>query len=119
VDKGLSVQGYKDDVDFLTGIIRQEVKVEMREQANRLAAMLYKVGVIAASNYFMDVKMLADVINPSMQDDFKDIHSNARKQGIEYMNQKVRDVLSFLEDDEEIEATVNKIKTNWFGDSGF
>ena len=66
VDKGLSVQGYKADIDFLTGIIRQEVKAAMGLQANRLAAMMYKIGVLAASNYFMNVQMMSDVINPSM-----------------------------------------------------
>jgi hypothetical protein len=116
VDKGLSVQGYRDDTDFLTGIIRQEIKAEMGKQANRLAAMMYKIGVIAAANYFMDVQMLSDVINPSMQADFKDIHSNAQKQGREYMNQKVMDALSFLEDADEVEAVAAQIKKNWFDD---
>jgi len=116
VDKGLSVQGYKDDISFLSGIIRQEVKVEMAAQANRLAAMMYKIGVIASANYFMDVQMLSDVINPSMQDDFKDINTKARRIGMDYMNMKVKDVLEFLEDEEEIAATLTKIKKNWFDD---
>ena len=114
VDKGLSVQGYKDDVDFLAGIIRQVVSAEMGKQANRLAAMLYKIGVVASANYFMDVKLMADVISPSLQADFKDIHSNAQKQGREYMNQKVMDVLAFLEDPDEVEAVAAKIRKNWF-----
>ena len=116
VDKGLSVQGYKDDVDFLVSIIRQEVKVEMRAQANRLAAMMYKIGVIAAANYFMDVQMMSDVINPSMQADFKDIHSNAQKQGREYMNLKIKDALELLDDPDEVEAVAEKIRKNWFGE---
>ena len=114
VDKGLSVQGYKDDISFLSGIIRQEVKAEMGVQANRLAAMMYKIGVLAASNYFMNVQMMSDVINPSMQADFKDINAKARRVGMDYMNMKVKDVLTLLEDDEEIAATTEKIKQNWF-----
>jgi hypothetical protein len=117
VDKGLSVQGYRDDVDFLSGIIRQEVKAEMRAQANRLAAMLYKVGVLSASNYFMNVQMMADVINPSMQDTFQSIHEKSRRVGMDYMNMKVKDVLEFLEDEEEIAATMARIKKNWFDES--
>ena len=69
-----------------------------------------------AANYFIDVKLMADIINPSMQDDFKDIHAKARKQGMEYMNQTVKDVLEFLEGEEEIAQTVAKIKENWFDD---
>ena len=78
VDSYMSIQANKDDIDFITGIIRQEVKAETGKQANRLAAMLFKVGIITSSNYFLSVKMLSDVISPSMQEDFKDINSNAR-----------------------------------------
>jgi spore coat polysaccharide biosynthesis protein SpsF (cytidylyltransferase family) len=116
VDKGLSVQGYKDDISFLTDIIRQVVGAEMGKQANRLAAMMYKIGVLSASNYFMNVQMLSDVINPSMQDDFKSIQERTRRLGMDYMNMKVKDVLEFLEDEEEIADTLAKIKRNWFDD---
>jgi hypothetical protein len=33
---------------------------------------------------------------------------------MDYMNMKVKDVLEFLEDDEEIAAMLAKIKKNWF-----
>ena len=116
VDKGLSVQGYKDDISFLADIIRQVVSAEMGKQANRLAAMMYKIGVLSASNYFMNVQMLSDVINPSLQDDFKSIQEKTRRVGMDYMNMKVRDVLTFLEDEDEIADTLTKIKKNWFED---
>jgi len=115
IDKGLSVESYQENIDFLSGIIRQEVKVEMRAQANRLAAMLFKVGIITSANYFLAVKTLSDVISPSMQEDFKDINSNARKLGIDYMKQSGVGVVEFLEDDDAVEAAVGKIKTDFSG----
>ena len=114
IDKYLSIQANKDDIDFISGIIRQEVKAEIGKQANRLAAMLFKVGIITSGNYFLAVKMLADVISPSMQEDFKDINSNARKLGIDYMKQSGVGVVEFLEDDEAVAAAVGKIKTDFF-----
>ena len=113
VDKYLSIQANKDDIDFISGIIRQEVKAEIGKQANRLAAMLFKVGIITSGNYFLAVKMLSDVISPSMQEDFKDINSNARKLGIDYMKQSGVGVVEFLEDDEAVEAAVGKVKTDF------
>jgi hypothetical protein len=110
VDQYLSIQANKDDIDFISGIIRQEVKAEIGKQANRLAAMLFKVGIITSSNYFLSVKMLADVISPSLQEDFKDINSNARKLGIDYMKQSGVGVVEFLEDNEAVEHAVWKIK---------
>jgi hypothetical protein len=111
IDSYLSIQANKDDIDFISGIIRQEVKAEIGKQANRLAAMLFKVGIITSGNYFLAVKMLSDVISPSMQEDFKDINSNARKLGIDYMKQSGVGAVEFLEDDEAVEAAAGKIKS--------
>ena len=57
--------------------------------------------------------MLSDVISPSMQEDFKDINSNARKLGIDYMKQSGAGVVEFLEDDEAVDYAVGKVKTNF------
>jgi hypothetical protein len=110
VNKGLSVTGYEDNIELISGIIRQVVSAEIGRQANRLAAMLFKVGIITSSNYFLAVKMLSDVISPSLQEDFKDINSNARKLGIDYMKQSGVGVVEFLEDDEAVNRAVNRIK---------
>lgn len=115
VNKGLSVKGYEEDVEYLTGIIRQVVSAEISRQANRLAAMLFKVGAITSSNYFLSVKMLSDVISPSLQEDFKDINSNARKLGIDYMKQSGVGVVEFLEDEDAVERAVGKVKTDFSG----
>ena len=45
VYKGLEVQGYRDDLDFITGIIRQEVSAAMGMQAHRLRQIMFKIGV--------------------------------------------------------------------------
>jgi hypothetical protein len=113
VDGYMSIQANKDDIDFITGIIRQEVKAETGKQANRLAAMLFKIGIITSANYFLAVKMLSDVISPSMQEDFKDINSNARKLGIDYMKQNGVGVVEFLEDADEVDEAVKKLKTDF------
>ena len=57
--------------------------------------------------------MLSDVISPSMQEDFKDINSNARKLGIDYMKQNGVNAVGFLEDDEAVLAATEKLKTDF------
>jgi len=113
INEHLNIQASRDDLEFISGIIRQVVSAEIGRQANRLAAMLFKVGIITSSNYFLSVKTLSDVISPSMQEDFKDINSNARKLGIDYMKQSGVGVVEFLEDDEAVERAVGKIKTDF------
>jgi hypothetical protein len=53
-----------------------------------------------------------NVISPSMAEDFKDINTNARKLGIDYMKQNGVGVIEFLEDADEVEAAVRKLKTD-------
>jgi predicted DNA-binding protein len=113
IENYMSIQANKDDIDYITGIIRQEIKAESSKQANRLAAMLFKVGIITSANYFLAVKILSDVISPSMQEDFKDINSNARKLGIDYMKQSGIGVVEFLEDEDAVEQAVGKVKTDF------
>jgi hypothetical protein len=50
-----------------------------------------------------------------MQEDFKDINSNARKLGIDYMKQSGVGVVEFLEDEDAVERAVGKVKTDFSG----
>jgi len=58
---------------------------------------------------------MSDVISPSMQEDFKDIHSNARRLGIDYMKQNGVGAVEFLEDGDEVESAARKLKTDFAG----
>ena len=112
IDKYMNVEQHKEDTEFITGIIRPIIKDEIGKQANRLASMLFKVGIITSSNYFLAVRTLSDVISPLMLEDFSDINANARKQGIEYMKLNGVGVVEFLEDNEAVERAAEKLKTD-------
>jgi len=113
IDKGLTVQGYKDDIDLITGLIRQTVHAEMGMTANRLEKMMFKMGIISASNYFLAVRMLSDVISPSMQEDFKDINTRARELGLEYMNMSYPAFRSLMENEEEVTEMADRIRRSF------
>jgi len=113
LDKYFDLEAQREDTDFFTGLIRPIVHEEIGKQANRLAAMLFKVGIITSSNYFLAVRTLSDVISPSMQEDFKNINANARKLGIDYMKQSGVGAVEFLEDEENVERAADKLKTDY------
>jgi len=113
IDKYMDVDSYKDDTEFIAGIVRPIVHEEIGKQANRLASMLFKVGIITSSNYFVAVRTLSDVISPSMQEDFKDINATARKLGIDYMKLNGVGVVEFLEDGKAVERAADKLKTDY------
>jgi hypothetical protein len=113
LDKYFNVELQREDTEFLAGIVQPIVKEEIGKQANRLAAMLFKVGIITAGNYFLALRTLSDLVNPSMQEDFSDISANARKLGIDYMKMNGIGVIEFLEDTEKVEQTADKLKTDF------
>jgi hypothetical protein len=71
---------------------------------------MFKIGAISSSNYFLAVRMLADVINPSMREDFKDINTNARKLGEEFMEMKYSEFRSVMESEESVEELASQIR---------
>jgi len=113
IDKYMDVDQYKDDTEFIAGIVQPIIKDEIGKQTNRLAAMLFKIGIITAGNYFLAVRTLSDVISPSMQEDFKDINANARKLGIDYMKQSGVGAVEFLEDGGAVERAASKLKSEY------
>jgi predicted DNA-binding protein len=113
LNKHMNVDLLKEDTDFLAGIVQPIVKEEIGKQANRLAAMLFKIGIISAGNYFMAVRVMSDVISPSMQEDFREISANARKLGIDYMKMNGIGVIQYMEDDEAVERATEKLKTDF------
>lgn len=113
IDKGMTIDGYKDDINLITDLIRQTVHFEMGITANRLEKMMFKMGIISASNYFLAVRMLADVISPSMQEDFKDINTNARKLGLEYMSMNYPAFRSLMENEEEVTEMADSIRRSF------
>jgi len=112
IDKYMNVDQYKEDTDFIAGVVQPIVKEEIGKQANRLAAMLFKIGIVSASGYFAAVRILSDILSPSFHEDFTEINAKARKQGIDYMKMNGVGVVEFLEDSEAVERTANKLKTD-------
>ncbi len=114
IDGYLNIQATKDDIDFISKIIRQEVKVEIEKQANRICAMIYKIGTISAANYYLSSRALTDLINPSFQVDFKDMAEHSRKLGLLYMNKGVSEINKFLLDEEAVQREIDKISNKNF-----
>ena len=113
LDRYYDIEADKENADFFTDILRPIVRDEIGKQANRLASMLFKIGVISAGNYFLAVRTLSDVISPSMMEDFKDIDANARRLGIDYMKYSGVGVIEYLEDDDKVAQAAKKLKTDW------
>lgn len=107
VEKGLCVDGYKEDIDFIAQIIRQEITAvyhvdEIRKivnhDADRLAKMLMKVGKVSGAMFFLLLKVLMSLAAEGSEDDFDRMLTEAVKLGVDYMQKKDFQINSFLED---------------------
>ncbi len=107
IDKGLSVEGHKQDIDLITDIIRQEltaiynpddIKNIVETQTNRIAKMLMKSGKLSSAEFFLMMKILMFMWNEEDNKDFDQMLKESVSLGIDYMQKKDFQVNGFLED---------------------
>lgn len=118
VEKGLNIEGHKQDVDFIAGIIRQEftsvyhiedIKAVMEQQTNRLAKMLMKSGKIDAAAFFLLVKVLMNMAHDGTEDEFDQMLNEAVTLGVDYMQKKDFQINSFLQDTDNLRRLAEKL----------
>ncbi|TCL57674.1 hypothetical protein EDD76_108209 [Kineothrix alysoides] len=107
VDKGLAIEGNREDIDFIAQMIRQEltavyhvdeIKAIVDHDADRLAKMLMKIGKINGAMFFLLLKVLMNLANEGSEDDFDQMIADSVKLGVDYMQKKDFQINSFLQD---------------------
>ncbi len=86
LERQFNTNEYEEKIDEVRQIIRDEVNLAVKSQANRLAAMLTKITVLSASGYFTAVGAVA-MLDEDLYSDFESIEQAARKIGLEYAKQ--------------------------------
>lgn len=118
IDKGLSIEGYSQNIDFIAGIIRQElmavyhiedIKAVVEQQANRIAKMHMKSGKIDAASFFLLIKVLMNVAHEGTDDQFDQMLNEAVTLGVDYMQKKDFQINSFLQDTDNLRHLADKL----------
>ncbi|MGL5434534.1 MAG: ribbon-helix-helix protein, CopG family [Lachnospiraceae bacterium] len=118
VEKGLATDGYKEDVDFIAGIIRQEflaiyhledIKAIVEQQTNRIAKMHMKSGKVDAAAFFLLIKVLMNLSADGTQDIFEQILNESVTLGVDYMQKKDFQINSFLADTDNLRRLAEKL----------
>lgn len=118
IEKGLSVDGYTQDVDFIATIIRQElmaiyhiedIKNVMEQQTNRLAKMLMKMGKMSSAEFYLMLKVLMNVAHDGTEDQFDQMLNEAITLGVDYMQKKDFQINSFLQDTDNLRGLAKKL----------
>ena len=118
IEKGLDVEGYAQNVDFIASIVRQEftsvyhiedIKAVVEQQTNRLAKMLMKSGKISAGGFFLLLRVLSLLANAGTEDDFDQMLGEAVSMGVDYMQKKDVQINSFLQDTDHLRDLSNRL----------
>lgn len=118
IEKGLTVDGYTENIDFIAGIIRQEftsvyhiedIKAVMEQQTNRLAKMLMKSGKLDGAAFFLLIKVLMNMAHAGTEDEFDQMLNEAVTLGVDYMQKKDYQINSFLQDTDNLRRLADKL----------
>ena len=111
IDKGLNIESSREDIDFITDTIRQEltsiyrledIKEILDKQTNRLAKMIMKIGKMSTGQLFLLINMFLRMIDEAEEDRFDDLLEMSIRNGINYMQKKDFQINDFLQDTENL-----------------
>lgn len=118
LEKGLAVEGYSQDVDFISTIIRQEfmamyhpsdirklVDESFDERISGFETALSKVGKLAAGQFFLLIRLLMDTQGEYAEADFLNKVEVADDLGIQFMRKSNREVNEFLRNGQSVSHT--------------
>ena len=110
IDKGLAIESYEENLDIISGVIEQELAVQIKKLGNRLAGLINRLTIISAAGYYANIAIISDLIDRNLYSSFEIIEAAARKRALAYANQKNADALAAFADDEEMKEAIKAIK---------
>lgn len=109
VEKGLAVDGYKNDIDFITEIIHRELKEVLEPQVNRIVKLLMKIGKASAGTMYSNLKLVQLVTDEDEQAYFDMVNKSLRL-GVEYMKKKDVEVDQYFGQVDEVTRDSQRLK---------
>ncbi|WP_024833858.1 DUF6364 family protein [Ruminiclostridium josui] len=109
VEKGLTVDGYKRDIDFITEIIHKELKEVLEPQINRIVKMLMKIGKASAGTMYSNLRLI-QLISDEDQEAFYEMINRSLRLGVEYMKKKDVEIDQYLSQADEVGKDSRRVK---------
>ncbi|AEY65605.1 hypothetical protein [Clostridium sp. BNL1100] len=109
VEKGLAVDGYKSNIDFITEIIHKELKEVLEPQINRIVKMLMKIGKVSAGTMYSNLSLI-QMISDEDQEAFYEMINRSLRLGVEYMKKKDVEIDQYLSQADEVGKDSRRVK---------
>ena len=88
IDKGLSINSYKEDISLIKEAINEELENTMNPYMNRLIAISSKGAVMSASSHFTLAEVLASLVEPRYRQTLEKTLTESKKKGYVYVRSK-------------------------------
>ncbi len=115
IEKHLDVEIARQNIDFVTDLIRQEINISHKKLGNRLGAISNRTNIVTATIYYLLIAVLTDLIPKDLYTDFEEIQQRAKRYGLEFANSKSEIGIQNFLSDEETKKAVEEILTGYSG----
>jgi len=102
LDDGASIDGCKNDIDFIRKHIREELTNIVDPKIERIIKLIVKSGIVSAAGYFLNAEMLAEFIPPTRQRELQNVLLESKKQGIVYFRLTDQEIEEFAQNENKI-----------------
>jgi hypothetical protein len=110
VQKGMSIESYTQEIDFLTSIIRQEINIAIGGLSNRLAGLVSKDLIMSAAAYYSTIAIITDLIDTNRYTTFREIEKKARQLAVEYTKMKLTDAEKLFLSGDAFEQNIERLR---------
>lgn len=110
IDEYLDLESTAENIDMISGVIRQELSGQIKGLGNRLAGLINRLTIISAAGYYANIAIIADLIDRDRYSSFEKIEAAARKKALAFANQKNTDALRIFLDDEEMKKAIQAVQ---------
>lgn len=112
INKGLAIDTSKNEIDFISSVIREQLEIILRPQIDRLASISSKATLMSAEATFLNVQALLDLVDTSKRKNVLTMYENARKKAVDFLKgNNGTDIRGFVKDmiiENEVNKNINK-----------
>lgn len=90
--EGIKLQVSDDNIDFITNIIRTQLKDVMQPSVERICSLIAKTCVSSAQSTYLNAEAIAKFVPQDRQEEVNEVYEKARIKAIEYTKKKVNDL---------------------------
>lgn len=110
IQKGMDIEAYTQEIDFITSIIRQEIQIAINGLSNRLAGLASKDLIMSAAAYYSTIAIIADLIYTHRYTTFREIERKARQLAVEFTKMKLSDAEKMFLSDMAFEQNLDRLR---------